>query len=224
MLPKLYCINLDKRPDRWKTIQDQFSKIPQLTLIRFPAIEDKQGWLGCGRSHMKIIRDHMDDKDNSYLMVIEDDCQIKNIETFNHRLQKIIQWLSKHPDQWEIFNGNPSFELGPNHFKILDSDLKIVGCNGGTTNFLIYNKNIKPKLLQYETVVHDALTNKNGITPKRLHIIDKFLANNFVCITSIPFITCQRPSYSNIDNKFINNSKRLKKIETALEENLAKKV
>ena len=53
----IFCINLDKRPDRWIHAQEQFKKIGILDKVkRFSAIERKDGRLGCIKSHLEIIK------------------------------------------------------------------------------------------------------------------------------------------------------------------------
>ncbi len=55
----IYCVNLDRRPDRWEAVQQEFKKIGiQDRVIRFSAIETpNQGAIGCLLSHRAIIEE-----------------------------------------------------------------------------------------------------------------------------------------------------------------------
>ena len=49
---KIYCINLDSRPDRWKECLEEFKKIGIDDIVeRFPAAELTPGIAGCTKSN-----------------------------------------------------------------------------------------------------------------------------------------------------------------------------
>lgn len=210
MTVKIYCINLDKRRDRWNSIQEQFSDIKELEVVRVGAIEHKYGHFGCSMSHVKAITLYM--KDEPFI-VIEDDCLIRNKENFYPMLEKILGWLNAHPDQWEIFNGNPSNAAQDFKCQILNRDLPIVRYNvdqnGGSASFIIYNTsspNVRNKMAYFNFKVNsfNYLLRMGHIKKirsyKHVPVIDNFLARNLVCVTTIPFITTQIKSYSNIEH------------------------
>lgn len=206
----IYCINLDHRTDRWNNIKNQFNDMEEYHLIRFPAIKHQYGWIGCGLSHLKLIESFFDDKKD--LIIIEDDCMIQP-ENFLLKFTKIYEWLDNNRDEWEIFNGNPSF-VNIKKAKILDTTLGIIKCTGGTANFIIYNykkyKQIILKFEKYKKHLNQWINNielhnvKVPHSHKYLPIIDKFLPNNFICVTSVPYITSQSASQSDIEKKEVN--------------------
>lgn len=219
----IYCINLDKRIDRWNLMFKQFSTIDGINLVRISAAENKHGWIGCGLSHLCVIDNYMDK--NSHLVVIEDDCVINDAEHFQEKLSSLIAWLDSNSDKWDIFNGNPSF-VNVSNCKILDQVEKIIQCKGGTANFIIYNKN-KCDKIKYQMELYrknllkwkfDIETNNKKIhhSRKGLPIIDKFLESNFVCITTVPYLTSQYESNSDIEHKNVNYDSILKKSEKNL--------
>lgn len=55
----IYCINLDRRKDRWKSCLDEFKRvwIDKNHIRRFSAIEKKNWHLGCMLSHRAIIEE-----------------------------------------------------------------------------------------------------------------------------------------------------------------------
>ena len=122
-----------------------------------------------------------------------------------------MEWLNNNGDKWDIYNGNPTYV---NIVRIVDASNKIVECKGNMANFIIYNgkhfEKIKSKLECYRT---NLLKWKYGIeihnkkvphSRKRVPIIDKFLSTNFICVTSVPYITSQQETLSNIENRTVN--------------------
>lgn len=58
----IYCINLDRRTDRWETVQREFDKVGiRERVVRFSAIETPEnGAIGCLLSHRAIIQKAQD--------------------------------------------------------------------------------------------------------------------------------------------------------------------
>jgi GR25 family glycosyltransferase involved in LPS biosynthesis len=194
-----YCINLDERKDRWEKICLQFKNLYGTNLIRYPAISHQIGWIGCSLSHISLFLENYHKA--PILMVIEDDCYFHT--DFIERWEKIYNWLSEHPDQWDIFVGNPTFV--ENVLQILDQKLGLVSYDrGGTTNFIAYNtKSIKviKKMEMFYQKIHEIA--KTCPIRSRWYAIDKFISNNFKCITSAPYLTEQSNSYSSIEKKWV---------------------
>ena len=219
----IYCINIDKRNDRWNLMVEQFHTIQEINLIRISAIENKHGWIGCGLSHLKVVDNYMNKYE--HLIVIEDDCKVNDIINFKNSVEQIIKWLDMHNDKWTIFNGNPSF-INESNCKILENSPKIVECKGGTTNFIIYNNKkhdeikyklqiYRKKLLQYKLEIENG-NRKVHRSHKGLPIIDKFLSNNFIFVTMVPYLTRQFESQSDIENKNISYDNSLNLSEKKL--------
>lgn len=107
----IYCINLDRRPDRWEKCEEQFNKL-DLSVERFSAIDKEKigrvscpinmGQLACLSSHYNVIKKAR--KENfSKILVLEDDVIFsdKLLEIFSNSKEEI-------PDDWEMlyFGGN----------------------------------------------------------------------------------------------------------------------
>jgi len=103
----VYCINLKRRPDRWKSFQKEIAKVgfcyaaPQ----RFDAIDGTitggnrkycTGAWGCLQSHIRILELAMLNNESPYL-VFEDDAILH--PDFN---EKARQFLSHLPDDWGL--------------------------------------------------------------------------------------------------------------------------
>jgi len=89
---KIFCVNLDSRPDRWETVQEEFDKIGVLDKVeRFSAITPSPiesihthgggvistGSNGCHLSHVSCIKYAKDNNFNNVLM-FEDDVKFIN--------------------------------------------------------------------------------------------------------------------------------------------------
>ena len=70
-IDKIIYINLDKRTDKRTQTENEIKDL-NIEYIRFPAIENKNGALGCSKSHLEVIRKA---KSEGYknLLVLEDD-------------------------------------------------------------------------------------------------------------------------------------------------------
>jgi len=70
---KIYCINLDSRPDKWKMCLEEFEKYNMLDLVeRVPAIYHKKGYIGCTYSHLKCMELAKFNKFKK-ILILEDD-------------------------------------------------------------------------------------------------------------------------------------------------------
>jgi GR25 family glycosyltransferase involved in LPS biosynthesis len=181
-----YVINLDSRKDRWAAIQTNFKDINSIQLVRFSAIVERPGFIGCAKSHLKLIQEAKE-RGDPFVMILEDDAIIKNPTTFEEQWDSILKWLKNHIDEWDVFNGGPGFwsgNAGVN--KIIDVKRRIVDIRGGLcTHFVCYSSRAYDKLLTWTS----------SIGP-----IDVFIANKFTVLSAYPILSIQRPSYSNLWN------------------------
>ena len=123
---KTYCINLDKRPDRWELAKTEFDK-HDLNVERFSAIVGNPdniptkivpGHAGCVLSHYNCVKIAKESGLDNLLM-LEDDVEFA---------ENLNQWFAKYfpqvPDDWDLlyFGGNHNNkpfvkQVGPNVFK-----------------------------------------------------------------------------------------------------------
>ena len=114
-MDKIYCINLDKRSDRWNTIcVPQFSK-HNLNVERVSAVDGMavnlpngfssqfKGRIGCAMSHLKVLR-LAKELNVPRVLILEDDVSFAN--EFTSTLSNLIV---KVPDNWDMIF------LGANH-------------------------------------------------------------------------------------------------------------
>ena len=97
---RVYCINMDKRPDRWKQAQVEFKKIGiEDDVIRWSGIENADGNLGCTLSHKTLI-EHCKSEGYSKVLIFEDD--VLFVETDTSKLEEAFDELNM-IGNWDLF-------------------------------------------------------------------------------------------------------------------------
>ena len=72
---RVWAINLDRRPDRWAEVEEEFARLDLAVPRRFTAIEDINGHLGCSRSHEALLNKYSIDAGGLPLAIFEDDIE-----------------------------------------------------------------------------------------------------------------------------------------------------
>lgn len=87
-IDKVVYINLAKRTDR-RIHMEEFTKPFGNKVIRFEAIEDKVGLIGCCKSHLEVFRLA---KENNWknILILEDDAEWNRIETGYKTLERLV--------------------------------------------------------------------------------------------------------------------------------------
>lgn len=207
-----FVINLDKRTDRWKSVQDNFKDCP-IFLQRFSAIKHKRGWIGCGLSHMKLVEMAKENK-MPYLLIIEDDC--KPTKFMKHWVD-IKKWLHNNNDKWDIFLGGNCYY---NFMSLLEnaSDSITELCKLNPQIDLFYTKLMCTQFTYINSSVYDKYLEweKQKDGP-----IDSWPDKNKMRVVScVPFIAIQGTDHSDIRgytmnyNKIFSTSEKRMKIKT----------
>lgn len=103
----VYCINLDRRPDRRAKVQAEFNREELNTVEFFKATDGcshpkmNRGECGCTDSHIRVWKDIVV-KGYPYALVFEDDSRL--VDNFRECLDEIIQDL---PTGWDYVNLGP---------------------------------------------------------------------------------------------------------------------
>lgn len=115
-----FCINLDKRPDRWKASQKQFNKIG-IEVERVSGVDGfleppasiRPGEVGCLKSHLKVFNIARERGLKSFLM-LEDDVEFS--DNFHERFNIIEPQIKEY--EMLYFGSNPHsgsrHEVSPN--------------------------------------------------------------------------------------------------------------
>jgi len=143
--PQAFVINLDHRTDRWATIE-QTCKAAGICPERIPAVQASPGWRGCAISHVQCIR-LAKEKALPWVLILEDDATFsrESIERF----RALLIYLWQHREEWERFNGGPTFAPDPK-FKLLSQIPPLVYANGLTTHFELIHSGAYETILQYD--------------------------------------------------------------------------
>lgn len=96
-IDKIIYINLDKREDRYKEINEELERMDLVNISeRFSAIEvlPPMGILGCGKSHLAVLK-LAKERGYKHVLILEDDFQfLVDCQEFRARLTRLFQ---EHP-------------------------------------------------------------------------------------------------------------------------------
>ena len=187
----IYCINLDKRTDRWEDCVKQFKK-HNLTVERFSAIDGSKinnptklmtGEYGILSTHIELIKDAKN-KGYKNILILEDDVEF--IDNLNEYFPLFKEQI---PDDWVMLylSGNHvggCLQVSENIFKIFHS-------------YAIHSFAIKSEL--FDLII-------NGL-PKYKKAVDVFYAelqSLFPSYVIRPHLSWQRESFSDIQGGIMN--------------------
>ncbi len=189
---KIYCINLNKRPDRWEEVQGEFKK-HSIDVERFAAIEGNpnntstkiaMGHVGCVLSHYNIVKEAKE-KDLDQVLIFEDD--VVFIKGLQEKFEEII---SQVPDDWDMLY------FGGNHNGI---PLEMI-----TDNVAKVEKTYTTHAYAIRKPVYDVVLK---MFPKLKHEVDvmySLLQSSFNCYVFRPHLAWQRDGYSDILERDVN--------------------
>jgi len=199
---KVYCINLDSRPDRWQEAAQEFETLGIYTYERVPGVVASSGRLGCAKAICSTVEKALADG-YSTVLICEDDLYFpRGAEYTNSKLQAALSQL---PKDWDaLYLGatlTNQFYTRPveKHSKDL---LKLK--SAFTTHSVAYSRKGLQALMQgFDTTLHwsDSIV-------ARYDAIDVYLAKDYLpnnnCFVTSELLSFQRPSYSDICNNHQN--------------------
>ena len=83
-------INLHERFDRRCRLEELFGRVLHSLFIRFNAIKHKDGAIGCTLSHLKLLKQAIDENWD-YFLVIEDDFMVDDFCLFESKFKSIVE-------------------------------------------------------------------------------------------------------------------------------------
>jgi GR25 family glycosyltransferase involved in LPS biosynthesis len=89
-------INLDCRPDRNTSCRDQLSQIGILVPQRFSAYKTTDGIIGCGMSHLTVLKQARDNN-YPYILICEDDVVFSSPEILKNKIDTLYNW-----HEWDV--------------------------------------------------------------------------------------------------------------------------
>lgn len=187
---KIYCVNLDRRADRWGETQVEMKRLNlQNRVFRYSAIDGNEvggknrllpGEHGLILTHINILKEAID-KGYSNILIFEDDVE------FINDFENIDDYISKVPEDWDIIY------LGGNHIrgprKVNDRISRVTKTY--TTHAMLINSKSFQRLI-------NELSKFNA----QLDVIYTNL--NLRLYTCMPSIATQRVSFSDIQGGNVN--------------------
>jgi GR25 family glycosyltransferase involved in LPS biosynthesis len=191
---KIYCINLDRRPDRWEKVSKQFNEL-SLKVERFPAYNGNSlsphkhyqinnGEVGCFMSHYRILEKIISSTEGTNFLILEDDVEF--CKNFNSLLEDHLKQL---PEDWDMvyLSGHimdDFVKVGDNLYKgksIMATDSYFVNKKSAEKIKKILDDNFLKRPVDYVYMENQKNGNLNAYFFK-------------------PFLTRQTPDFSDIQN------------------------
>ena len=209
---KIYCINLDRRPDKYELCLPEFKKL-NLEVNRVSGVDGRTvttpsprwapGCYGLVLTNIKILTEAIENKFDS-ILILEDDVMFHEnfYEIFNERIKFL-------PDDWDILylGGNNIFRSGT--FTLVTGDKNFVPTQN---NYRSLNYELAKTTLTFTT-------HAVGINSKYFDKLMERIGTNSTepidniyvtgqqdgtcnAYTFLPSLALQRPNFSDIDERF----------------------
>lgn len=195
---KIFCINLDRRKDRWEETVTELKKWGILDGVnRISAVDGNKiqnnsfpinnGELGLLETHLKLIR-YAKEKKYKNILLIEDDVE------FTEEINNLEEYFNQLPENWDMlwFGANHNKHVG-NQINLIND--KIIKCNYAyATHCIAINNSV------YDLLI-DFLSKKQ----KPVDVYYSDIQNTKNCYSFHPSIALQRPCFSDIQNVMQDN-------------------
>jgi GR25 family glycosyltransferase involved in LPS biosynthesis len=195
---KIFCINLDRRVDRWDETTKELKKwgifnyVERVSAVDGNLIENNpfpvnKGELGLIETHLKLIKEAKEKKYKNMLL-IEDDIE------FTEEVNNLEKYFNQLPNNWDMlwFGGNHNKHMG-NKINLISDN--IIKCNNTySTHCIGINENV------YELLIN--------LLSKKLKPVDVYYSDiqkSYDCYSFHPSVAIQRPSFSDIQNREQDN-------------------
>jgi transposase-like protein len=190
---KIFCINLDRRKDRWEETVTELKKwgifdgVNRISAVDGNKIKDNpypinNGELGLLETHLKLIRNAKEKKYKNILL-IEDDIE------FTGEINNLDKYFDQLPEKWDMlwFGGNHNTHVG-NRINLINDN--IIKCNNTYSTHCIAINNS----------VYDLLISLLSKKQKPVDVYYSDIQKSYDCYSFHPSIAIQRPSFSDIQN------------------------
>jgi GR25 family glycosyltransferase involved in LPS biosynthesis len=194
---EIYCINLDRRLDRWHLVKQEFNK-HSITVNRYSAIDGKElnlqmfsnsenfetsGQLACLISHYNIIKTAKY-KNLSSVLIMEDDVVFSS--DFNSQLE---QKMDDIPENWDMLF------FGANH---ISGPIKI------TDNIYRMTRAYSAHCYAIKNTMYDVLLESLCKFQEPLDVVYANLQSSINSYVLNPHLVWQNPGYSDICEQLVD--------------------
>ena len=176
--PHKFCINLDRRPERWEQMRSKFERCGVEGVQRFAAVDGQQaivpaGWTdspgayGCLRSHLEIIEEARR-RGWPNVLIFEDDAALD--PELN---EKFSSYFEQVPSDWEMLH------FGANHMA------EPVGVSANTVRITSANSTFAYAL---NAAVFDAFIELNTLALTAVDLNNRTLQRGHACYCFMPHL------------------------------------
>jgi GR25 family glycosyltransferase involved in LPS biosynthesis len=192
---KAFCINLDKRKDRWEDATQEFNISKISNVVRVSAVDGgdlakieglNPGENGCRLSHLNVLMMAKKQKLDSFL-VLEDDVEFT--PDFNKKFYKISDQI---PNDWDMIYFCSNLCNGT-IIQVSENIQKIT--NGWTSHSII----IKNTVFDYAIKVISE-------THLPVDVVFGKIQKEFNCYLTVPHLTFQKKGFSDIVQEYVDYS------------------
>jgi glycosyl transferase family 25 len=195
LFPYRVCVNLDRRPERWKRMESRFSELNLWPVERFSAVDggkvqvpadwpESPGAYGCLQSHLEVVR-HARIQGRENVLIMEDDVLFD--DRFHQKFRERIRNL---PESWDML-----------FFGCLHHDEPIPVANGigklrGSFSTFMYAVRQR---------VYDAFIRLNSRAKQGVDRNNTILQRLFNCYCFVPHLAWVDGSYSDAQGAYSNH-------------------
>lgn len=193
---EIYCINLDRRQDRWDNAIKEFTSVGVLDRVtRVSAVEHKDGRIGLIKSFLQIFKD-VKEREVENVLIFEDDIHFIPENNPLETLEKAISQVGN--IDWSLFY------LGANTHE---------RCNIFRPNLILIRNAYSAHAVAYNYKTYNTIierfekTNEiKGITDINDVFFCNEIQNKRTSFLLNPMIATQFPSFSDLEKKHVNYS------------------
>lgn len=197
---KGFYINLDSREDRKIHFENMKQTYPFFENVdRFSAIQDNNGAIGCGKSHIKVLTKCLEMED-SVFFVCEDDLTILN----KVHLSSFISSLNVN-DDWDLITLTPRGNTMKG--QDLPNDFLRIFNNQTTTGYII-KKTFIPQLINNLQNAVNGLEKGGNLVTYSIDQYWKRLQTKYKFYYFKHIFAGQLPGYSDIEKRDVDYNKR----------------
>lgn len=170
----IYCINLDRRKDRWSLIEKEFNKLNLINgVTRFSGLETPKNWhLWCMLSHEAVMKDAIL-KWYHRIAIFEDDITISNIPNLFATLKKIEN------KKYDLFYFGATFINKRARMKRIDKNFFQIEREVYWASWILYSYKILPTILdKINQIRHDVQKWRKTWD----EILWKDIQKNYICL------------------------------------------
>lgn len=210
---KYYCINLDKRADRWEKFKENFNTISgDLELIRVSGVEFNDPSIfgtraACSAAHHKAISLGLESGEESFT-VFEDDVFFYDYS--KNLISKSLEYLGSKP--WDFFYWGcaPCDSNSIESLSTTDVDFLFRVNHAGSAHAVTYSREFAKKFI---SGMPSEINKKNWFDWVTREIaFDDYLRKNqkiYLAFTPYKLCACQYNGYSDIDNSHNNRQRTI---------------